>query len=92
MTDASVLFKRKADLPILRRLAMVSEYQFSGREISRLEGLNPSTAQRSLEALAEVGLVHVQHRGFAYLYALNREHVLWPMVETLINWKVPDND
>lgn len=84
MTDPAVLFQRKADVPVLRRLAMVNDYPFTGREIARLEGLNPTTARRSLEALTKIGLVHCQYHRHAYLYSLNREHFLWPPTERLI--------
>ena len=57
----------------------------SGRELARLSGCPHTTARRTLQQLAEHGLVNVQEAGAgaALLYTLNREHVAADAVHVL---------
>lgn len=81
---SSFPFKHPADVDVLHRLSLVNDFEFTGRRIAKLEGIPPTTVQRSLDRLAEIGLVLRHEHSFGYLYKLNRDHVLWPPVEKLV--------
>lgn len=72
-----------AQASILRRLALVST-GLTGRRLSALSGVAPSTTQRVLSDLERIGLVAAIDAGRSRLYALNRSHVLWPPVEEML--------
>lgn len=58
----------------------------TGREVSRLARRgSPAGVQKVLHRLAEHGLVEVQEAGPALLYRLNRDHLVAPLVEGLVN-------
>lgn len=57
----------------------------TGREVTRLSGVPRSTAARTLQHLAEHGLVSAQEAGSALLYSLNREHLASEPVLALVN-------
>jgi predicted transcriptional regulator len=55
----------------------------TGREVARLAGRSKTAVQRVLDRLVEHGLVDRQTAGDAFLYTLNREHLLSPAVEVM---------
>lgn len=55
----------------------------TGREVARLAGRSKTAVQRVLDRLVEHGLVDRQPAGEAFLYTLNREHLLSPAVEVM---------
>jgi predicted nucleotidyltransferase len=59
----------------------------SGREVARLSGGPLNTVRRSLQRMAEHGLVRVQEAGSgaALLYTLNRAHLASDAVQALVN-------
>lgn len=60
-----------------------STAQRSGREIARLSGRSSTGVQHVLDRLVDEGLVHRIQAGRAYLYSLNRDHLLAPAVEVM---------
>lgn len=60
-----------------------STAQRSGREIARLSQRSPTGVQHVLDRLVDEGLVHRIRGGRAYLYSLNRDHLLAPAVEVM---------
>jgi predicted nucleotidyltransferase len=60
----------------------------TGREIARLAERSKTAVQRVLDRLVEHGVVERQKAGEAFLYTLNREHVLSPIVERLTATRV----
>lgn len=54
----------------------------SGREAARLAGVS-HIAQRALEELAAVGVLHRQETPGAYLYTFNRNHLMAPAIAEL---------
>jgi hypothetical protein len=57
----------------------------AGREVQRLLGrkASPQAVQRILDALAVHGVVIQQEAGQAILNSLNREHILYPVIQAL---------
>jgi predicted transcriptional regulator len=55
----------------------------TGREIARLAERSKTGVQAVLDRLVEHGLVDRQEAGEAFLYTLNREHLLSPVVEQM---------
>lgn len=73
---------------ILHRLSVLGDGG-SGRHIWQLTRIaNLRTVQRILVQLEEVGLVDVHPIGRANRYSLNREHILWKSIETLLEMPV----
>ncbi|MFD4421381.1 nucleotidyltransferase domain-containing protein [Agromyces sp. NPDC058484] len=69
---------------VLHRLSLLADGT-SGRAIHSLAGVKSlATTQRTLEQLVGIGLVDARPIGAANLYTLNREHVLWPPIEQLL--------
>lgn len=69
---------------VLHRLAVLGEGA-SGRRIQELAQIsNLRTVQHILGRLEAVGLVGVQPIGRANRYSLNRDHILWKPIETLL--------
>lgn len=56
----------------------------AGREVARISGESRASVWRSLEKLAEAGLVMRDDRGVATYYLANRDHLAWPALESLI--------
>ena len=67
-----------------------STQQRSGRELARLTGRSPTGVQHVLDRLVEEGLVHRIEAGRAFLYSLNRDHLLAPAVEAMASarWRL----
>ena len=57
----------------------------SGREAARLAGLAQSTARRALLRLSKIGLVDADEEPHAVRYSLNRDHALWPAVQSILD-------
>ena len=55
----------------------------SGRDLARRAGRSNTAVQRVLERLVAHGLVHRVEVGRTYLYTLNRDHLLAPVVELM---------
>ena len=67
---------------VLRVLAR-SDAGFSGRQVHSMAGVgSTSSVHRALGSLVRVGLVTSEARPPAIIYRMNREHVLWPAVES----------
>jgi predicted nucleotidyltransferase len=60
----------------------------SGRELARLSGRSNTGVQHVLDRLVEQGLVDRMEAGPAFLYSLNREHLLAPAVEQMAGARV----
>lgn len=71
-----------AEADVLVALAGSTE-QRTGRELARLSGRSSTGVQHALDRLVEEGLVHRVPAGRAFLYSLNREHLLAPAVEVM---------
>lgn len=71
------------DLDVLAILAG-STMPRSGRELARRAGRSSTGVQHALDRLVEHGLVVRLESGRAFLYTLNREHLLAPVVEKMI--------
>lgn len=56
---------------------------WTGRELARRSGRSPTGVQHALDRLVDEGLVHQTPAGRAFLYSLNREHLLAPAVEVM---------
>lgn len=75
------------DLNVLVVLAG-SSVPRSGREIARRSGRSKTGVQHVLERLVRHGLVDRLQAGNASLYSLNREHLLAPAVEQMVEARV----
>lgn len=65
----------------LRVLAR-SDAGFSGRQIHTLAGVgSTSSVHRALQNLVSIGVVTAESRPPSIIYRVNRDHVLWPVVE-----------
>ncbi len=71
------------DLDVLAILAS-STLPRSGRELARRAGRSSTGVQHALDRLVEHGLVVRLESGRAFLYTLNRDHLLAPVVEKMI--------
>jgi predicted nucleotidyltransferase len=60
----------------------------SGRELARLSGRSNTGVQHVLDRLVEQGLVDRMEAGPAFLYSLNREHLLAPAVDQMAGARV----
>ncbi len=56
----------------------------SGREIARISGEPRASVWRSLDRLAEAGLVARDDRSAATYFVANRDHLAWPGIEGLV--------
>jgi predicted transcriptional regulator len=56
----------------------------AGREVARISGESRASVWRSLEKLAEAGLVMRDDRSVATYYLANRDHLAWPAIESLV--------
>lgn len=56
---------------------------WTGRELARQSGRSPTGVQHALDRLVNEGLVHQTPAGRAFLYSLNRDHLLAPAVEVM---------
>lgn len=57
----------------------------SGRELARRAGRSSTGAQHALDRLVEHGLVARLEAGRTFLYTLNRDHLLAPAVEKMVD-------
>lgn len=55
----------------------------TGRAIAKLAGRSPTGVQAVLDRLVDHGLVKREAAGKSALYTLNREHILFPIVELM---------
>jgi predicted nucleotidyltransferase len=69
------LFGQRSKVALLRLLVRTRTEQ-TGRELSRLVGLDGKTCHTALRHLARQGVVHSRRAGTAILYRLNDRHVL----------------
>lgn len=60
----------------------------SGRELARLSGRSNTGVQHVLDRLVDQGLVERKEAGPAFLYLLNRDHLLAPAVERMAEARV----
>jgi predicted nucleotidyltransferase len=60
----------------------------SGRELARLSGRSNTGVQHVLDRLVDHGLVERMEAGRAFLYLLNRDHLLAPAVERMAEARV----
>ncbi|TXK18575.1 nucleotidyltransferase domain-containing protein [Homoserinibacter sp. GY 40078] len=73
---------------ILRTLARLAD-PTSGRQIAKLSGgASPSSTHRYLRRLGEIGLVTATETSHATLFGLNRRHVYWGPLESLLASRV----
>jgi len=75
------------DLDVLVALAS-STTPRSGREVARRAGRSVTGVQHVLDRLVEHGLVHRLEAGRAFLYSLNRRHLLAPVVERMAEARI----
>lgn len=69
---------------VLRVLAR-TDAGFSGRQVHVLAGVgSTSSVHRALTALVRVGLVTAESRPPSIIYRINREHALWPSVDSAL--------
>ncbi|QAY59271.1 nucleotidyltransferase domain-containing protein [Microbacterium protaetiae] len=67
---------------VLRVLAR-ADAGFSGRQVHTLAGVgSTSSVHRALGHLVRVGIVTAESRPPAIIYRANREHALWPVIES----------
>jgi predicted nucleotidyltransferase len=65
-----------------------TEMALTGRQIAALTGRSShSGVQRALDRLTEHGLVKRVELNFAFLYSLNREHLAFPAVDSMIGMR-----
>lgn len=69
---------------LLQHLSRVAA-PMTGRRLSAMAGVAAASGAIALSELAEIGLVRRREAGRAYLYELNRDHVLWGPVEVMLN-------
>lgn len=75
------------DADVLVALAASSTPR-SGRELARLSGRSNTGVQHVLDRLVDHGLVGRMEAGRAFLYHLNRDHLLAPAVERMAEARV----
>lgn len=69
---------------VLRVLAR-ADTRFSGRQVHALAGVgSTSSVHRALIGFVEIGLVSADRQPPAIMYRINRDHVLWPVVEAAL--------
>ncbi|POH60167.1 nucleotidyltransferase domain-containing protein [Arthrobacter glacialis] len=66
---------------ILQRLAAVND-GLTGRRLSQLAEVSLSSTQRILARLENVGLIETQPVGRAVIYSVNRNHLLWTVIDS----------
>lgn len=75
---------RRTDAAALHVLASAGE-PLTGRQVARLAGEStPSNIRLALLRLVDVGLVISAPRQDAVLYRANREHLVWPAVDSIL--------
>lgn len=57
--------------------------QKTGRELARLSGRSVTGVQHALDRLVSEGLVYRTEAGAAFLYSLNRDHLMAPAVDVM---------
>ncbi len=75
------------DVDVLAAVAGASTPR-SGRELARLSGRSNTGVQHVLDRLVDHGLVERMEAGRAFLYVLNRDHLLAPAVERMAEARV----
>src|SRR5688572_11646497 len=76
---------RRTDAAALQVLAAAGE-PLTGRQVARLANEStPSNIRLALLRLVDVGLVTSAPRQDAVLYTANREHLVWPAIESIIS-------
>ena len=56
----------------------------TGRQVTEVIRSNsPSHVRRALKKLEDLGLVTSRQVGNAYVYETNKEHILWPVIQTI---------
>jgi predicted nucleotidyltransferase len=68
---------------VLHRLSIMSD-ELTGRRIAELADVPVSSAARVLAELEDIGLVSSRAVGASRLYHLNRRHVLWDPIESIL--------
>lgn len=68
---------------ILQRLAVLPS-ELSGRRIAQLAGVPPRSADAVLKELVDIGLVRSREVAPSRQYRLNRNHLLWSPIRTLL--------
>lgn len=68
---------------VLQHLAVVPS-ELSGRRIAQLAGVPPRSADAVLRDLVEIGLVRVREVAPSRQYRLNRNHLLWYPIRTML--------
>jgi predicted transcriptional regulator len=70
------------DVELLVELSRSTEPR-TGRELARRLGRSETGVRHAFDHLVEHGLVHRARAGQAYIYSLNRDHLLAPIVEQI---------
>lgn len=73
------------DGPVLRALAGVEGRMTRAQIRRQVEDASEAGVRKTLVRLVEQGIVIEERIGSRYTYAANREHLLWPAVETLLS-------
>lgn len=73
------------DGPVLRALAGVEGHMTRAQIQQQVEDASEAGIRKTLVRLVEQGIVIEDRIGSRYTYAANREHLLWPAVETLLS-------
>ncbi len=59
--------------------------ELTGRRVAELAGTSPERTRQVLRDMLRNGLIHSRRAGQAILYEANREHVMWPAVQQLVD-------
>ena len=78
------IFKTPNQFRILRVLYSASPEGLNGRQISRVAGVNPMTAHKTLQALYEIGIVTSRDVAPAKIYSINYDYFLADVVGDFI--------
>jgi predicted nucleotidyltransferase len=84
LTEPGYDFIGKSEAPLLRTLASTTS-SMSGNQLVRVAGLKYNGGHvLTLRKLVKLGIITTDPRLAANYYSINREHILWSAIETIL--------
>jgi len=72
----------KTKVKLLRGFFTYPEKEFTESELQRIAGIPQASVHRNVKSLLENGLLDRKRIGKANLYSLNKEHILYPLLNS----------
>ncbi len=76
------IFGNKTKVRLLRAFFMYPEKGFTESELERIAGIPQASVHRNVRSLIDNGLLDRERIGKANLFSLNKEHVLYPLLNS----------